>query len=253
MKNRIWEVHYLLENECNLNCEFCFWSKRYKDIPVVKKRLIVDQIIESGIKKITISGGEPLLNKDLITVLKYIHQNKLESVIHTNGLKLTKSKIQEIKGFVNRISLSIPSIKEWQHNLQVIENLNKENIKVSVKTLVSKENQNEVVLIGQNLSKMQIEYWSLLEFKPIDRGLFKKNKFYLKKIEFRKIVRECKNKFPNMKIRTRSLASQIEKYCFIAANGDVYKNSRKEDIRIGNVFETKLKKLIELIEKSGSS
>ena len=101
------EIHYLLGNSCNLACEFCFWDMRLPDEPWKTKKLIVDEIVATGITKVTISGGEPTCTKDFLRTLKYMIDQGLEVILHTNGLKVNEEMAKELALLVKRVSLSL--------------------------------------------------------------------------------------------------------------------------------------------------
>lgn len=82
------EIHYLLGNTCNLNCDFCFWDKRTEAPPFLSKKQIVNEIIKTGIRKVTVSGGEPTCTKDFLEIIKYMSDSGLDIVLHTNGLNI---------------------------------------------------------------------------------------------------------------------------------------------------------------------
>ena len=74
---------------CNLNCSFCDtkWANK-PDCPTkdLTPQEIYDYVSSKGIKNITITGGEPLLQKDLPKLLKLLGENNNISVeIETNG------------------------------------------------------------------------------------------------------------------------------------------------------------------------
>ncbi len=58
---------------CNLNCSFCdtTWANE-KDVPCeyLTADEIYDYIHSTGVKNVTLTGGEPLLTKDILTLLK---------------------------------------------------------------------------------------------------------------------------------------------------------------------------------------
>ena len=99
------EIHYLLGNTCNLNCDFCCWDMRLPDSPFGFKKKIINQIVKTGIKKVTLSGGEPLCSNDFLKVLGYMKKSGLEVILHSNGLKINKSIAEKISPFISRVSL----------------------------------------------------------------------------------------------------------------------------------------------------
>jgi len=247
----------LLGNSCNLNCQFCFWDLRLKDISLTKKKIIIDEIKNSGIKKITISGGEPLCNKDLFPVLKYAKNNGLEVVLHTNGLLINDKVAHNLKGLVSRVSLSLDGSSEeiihkmrksrgmFSHTVWLVKKLCNLGIPVNIKTVITKINQNDISNIGNIVSRLPIEYWSLLEFNPINRGLINKDKFYLDPKKFDSVITNMKKHYPHLVIKVHKFVRKPNKYCFVASNGDVYKYvANKGDELVGNLFEKGLKNIL---------
>lgn len=254
------EIHYLLGNSCNLNCRFCFWDLREEDISFDKKKQIIDEIVKVKIKKVTISGGEPTCNKDLIPVLQYANRKGLEVILHTNGLKINKDLALRLKPLVSRISLSLDSADEdeaekmrecgktFSHTVWLIDTLCKLKISVNVKTLVTKINFRNISKIGEIVSRYPVEYWSLLEFNPINRGKINEKQFNIPSKNFDRCVEEAKYRFPEMKVKIRKFVREPEKYCFIASDGRVYKYIKgKGDLLVGNVFTEGLKKILPLV------
>lgn len=79
---------------CNLDCSYCdtSWANKIDaDYVYMDEEEIYDYIIETGIKNVTLTGGEPLLQKSISSLLEKLSQNELISVeIETNGSVLLK-------------------------------------------------------------------------------------------------------------------------------------------------------------------
>lgn len=96
-----------LTNRCNLRCITCYKNagEAYENelnTKEVKKLLKTNR--KNANPKIIISGGEPLLRKDLVDILKYIKKLKFKYVsLITNGTLLNDfitSKISKLVDFV---------------------------------------------------------------------------------------------------------------------------------------------------------
>jgi len=74
---------------CNLSCSFCDteWSnKKDADFTFMTEQQIYDYIKETGIKNVTLTGGEPLLAPNIIHLLQLLStDNFLHTEIETNG------------------------------------------------------------------------------------------------------------------------------------------------------------------------
>jgi len=96
---RLKGIFLTLTNKCNLCCKYCYQNSspevdtteelKLKDW----KRLLIE-LKEFKIKKINLTGGEPLLYEDLWNLLKNIDK-KIKIRIFTNGLLLDDKKIKK--------------------------------------------------------------------------------------------------------------------------------------------------------------
>lgn len=253
------EIHYLLGNSCDLACDFCFWDKRTQDSTFDFKKRIIDSIVQTGIKKVTLSGGEPTINPHFIPVLEYMHERGLKTVVHTNGYSLDQRKVEEMSGLVWRTSLSIdavdPNIQRkmrkksdiTERNLSLMNTLYFYQIPVNVKTLVTKVNLGQIEKIGKVLP-VHIGYWSLLEFNPINRGKEYSARFSLNEGDFEKACRVANWSYSG-EIMARRFNDSKSPYCFVNPNGQVY--TYKEnlgDVFVGSLEFENLKDIVKRIE-----
>ena len=73
---------------CNLQCSYCdtAWANA-QDAPctVYTTQELCEYVRETGVKNVTLTGGEPLLQKDLPELLKALHALGVRTEIETNG------------------------------------------------------------------------------------------------------------------------------------------------------------------------
>ena len=73
---------------CGLNCSYCdtAWAKR-SDAPaeMLSAEDIAGMAAKSGIKNVTLTGGEPLMQKDIAVLVRLLRQNGSRVEIETNG------------------------------------------------------------------------------------------------------------------------------------------------------------------------
>jgi MoaA/NifB/PqqE/SkfB family radical SAM enzyme len=254
------EIHYLLGNSCNLNCDFCFWDKRIPLPSAEITKKILDEIIALGVKRVTISGGEPTCSPRLLEVVQTLKEAGVEIVVHTNGLTVDEVVAKKLSQFVDRVSLSLDGSNSqigfaMRKNNDYVPNTVKLmstflvlGVPVSVKTLVTQVNYKDLLNIGKLLVDKHIKYWSLLEFNPINRGKIHKDKFYISAKEFDAVTKQVVNTFPTINVRIRKLRREPEKYCFILSNGEVFTyDGVAEDKQIGDLQKTSLAEVIKAI------
>jgi 7-carboxy-7-deazaguanine synthase len=90
---------------CNLNCSYCdtSWANQQDALYTeMTEQEIYQYINETGVKNVTLTGGEPLINHEIIYLLQLLTEDKdLNIEIETNGSKdLSEyAKISDIISF----------------------------------------------------------------------------------------------------------------------------------------------------------
>ena len=93
--------NYYLTYRCNAYCEFCHFGDHtnFKDTPFASLedfKSNVTQLAELGVKFIDLTGGEPLLNKDIAEMVTIAKQFKMQTSITTNTLLYKKLSLIHI-------------------------------------------------------------------------------------------------------------------------------------------------------------
>jgi MoaA/NifB/PqqE/SkfB family radical SAM enzyme len=112
--------NYYVTYRCNAYCEFCDFGdhSKFKQTPFAKLedfKFNVEQLAKLGVKFIDLTGGEPLLNKDISEMTKFAKKQKLQTSITTNGLLYGKFA-ESLAGNVNLLHFSLDSPIEEEHN-----------------------------------------------------------------------------------------------------------------------------------------
>ncbi len=115
-------VDYLrisVTERCNFRCQYCMPDKPFSWVP--KENLLsfedmflfVKTAIDEGIKKIRITGGEPLLREDLDKFIKMIssYAPNIDLALTTNGYLLAKVAKNLKEAGLKRINISLDSLK----------------------------------------------------------------------------------------------------------------------------------------------
>lgn len=123
--NRI--IDYLrlsVTDNCNMRCQYCMpaegvvFSKKEELLTWEEMLLLSRAFIESGIKKIRITGGEPFVRKGL---MEFLHQlakvEGLEDISITTNATLIGAHIQELKNLnIRNINVSMDSLNKERFN-----------------------------------------------------------------------------------------------------------------------------------------
>ncbi|MFN4013178.1 MAG: GTP 3',8-cyclase MoaA [Aquificaceae bacterium] len=114
------DLRISVTDRCNLRCTFCMpegqdyeFFKREEILSFEEITKFVKAIIPLGIKKVRLTGGEPLLRKKLEKLIKMLSELPIEDLsLTTNGF-LLKEKAEALKlAGLKRITVSLPSLKD---------------------------------------------------------------------------------------------------------------------------------------------
>ena len=116
------EISYLrisLTDKCNLRCRYCMPLTGIDDKPhsdIISEEEILSTVkvaVGLGIKKIRLTGGEPLVKKNIVSIVRNIKNiNGVEELcITTNGTLLPNLAKDLKEAGLDRINISIDSLK----------------------------------------------------------------------------------------------------------------------------------------------
>ena len=82
-------IHWSITGRCNFKCRHCLMSAsngRHDELSLDKCFNIIDQISECGIKRVDITGGEPLVRRDFEELVRYLSEKNIKiNLIFTNA------------------------------------------------------------------------------------------------------------------------------------------------------------------------
>jgi radical SAM protein with 4Fe4S-binding SPASM domain len=114
-----WEI----TRSCNLKCPHCFTASTMlpvaEDPPLEEARSLLEQMAEVGVQLIGLSGGEPLLRRDLEEIIEYGREVGIaEARVVSNGLLATHKRLRSLKdaGLVG-IQVSIDGPEAQLHSM----------------------------------------------------------------------------------------------------------------------------------------
>ncbi|MCL5030943.1 MAG: radical SAM protein [Bacteroidetes bacterium] len=112
--------NYYVTYRCNAYCEFCHFGIHddFIKTPYAKLddfKLNVSQLASLGVKFIDLTGGEPLLHKDIHLMAEYAKELNMQTSITTNGLLYPKFA-EKLAGKINLLHFSLDSPDEEEHN-----------------------------------------------------------------------------------------------------------------------------------------
>lgn len=133
---------------CNLSCKHCYLGE-IRPTSIMRNSTfftIIDQIKKVNATAIGITGGEPFLDHEIFTKIKYAKDNGIAIAINSNGLLIDDTIAKRIKELdVYKVSLTLSEDKEYFEYLYglntydkvitTLQLLNDYNIPISIKCL----------------------------------------------------------------------------------------------------------------------
>ena len=186
------KINYLrvsVTDRCDLRCIYCMKEKmnflpKTEVLSLEEIERLCDNFIDLGVEKIRLTGGEPLVRKDIIHLIKNLNKKKSvsnlkEITLTTNGSLLKKfSKELKMNG-VDRINVSLDTIIKDKYKeitrfgnlenvLDGIEEAKQNDIKVKINTVVFKNfNENEISELVNWANKKLIDI-TFIEVMPMN-------------------------------------------------------------------------------------
>jgi radical SAM protein with 4Fe4S-binding SPASM domain len=96
-----------LNSDCNYNCEYCYATKEKALVSTQKWLDFLNELSLFDIQTVEISGGEPLLFKDLGAILNKCSDAGYQVTIYTNGSLINQRFVGMIKQIDTQIIISI--------------------------------------------------------------------------------------------------------------------------------------------------
>ena len=263
-KNRIYSLFLQIENICNMDCSFCdevsynrvTGCRKYSDKKLVSidqyKKILFDAK-KLGCISLSLLGGEPLLQKELVKeILKYAEYLEYKEIyLYTNAFLLDEKFIVENKN----IYYVIQSVAIQQEMLNQIDN-NRNNLNNFMHVLqILRDNDAKFILylaLTEKNYRLKEEMRNFYEpYKPT-KILYKYIYQETKDKEFNKLL-VCDPFNEDMRIDDKQFFHNLDKHpCLfgkitVFLNGDIGVCPMMRENIISNIFEESLSQV--LIEK----
>ncbi|HAW07594.1 MAG TPA: hypothetical protein DCW42_00220 [Bacteroidetes bacterium] len=113
------KIFFDVTNKCNGKCIHCYNNSGIAknneiDLGTIKK--LSQEMHDLGIFQISLAGGEPFVREDIFSIIRVFNQNEIDVSITTNGLLLTKDKVDNLENLsIKSITISIDGVNREKY------------------------------------------------------------------------------------------------------------------------------------------
>ena len=196
---RPYVVSWNLTYRCNLACEHCYLdagprpavgTENFADrseLGTEECFKVIDEIAAFAPECLTIlTGGEPLLRRDILEIVRRAAERRLWVVIGTNGVRITENVARHLaEAGARGLSLSLDALDPdrhdrfrnvrgaWQNTVEGAEILNRVGLPFIVQTTAGSHNAGELEAIADFAhGRLAAKVWNLYFLVPTGRGQF---------------------------------------------------------------------------------
>lgn len=219
-KERLYPYGALIEvtERCNFKCIHCYAecdNSKNVQMSLEQFKTIVDQFVACSVESIEISGGELMMNPDIMEMIQYLLDSPVPRIgIITNGSLINDEIIELIRRNPERflVQIDLHGIEDdylkWftgidykvEHNLQKIEGVSRVAHYFRVATIVTKRNLDQLETIADWLYNHSVPQYGVSLVVPDGRAGGNETDLFLNQdelIRFGEIVESINRKYPN--------------------------------------------------------
>lgn len=165
---------------CNLDCPLCFnqnYVKKDKEyyMHIGKIKKIIDNIPLGFVSHIRITGGEPLLRKDIFEIMEYIKEKGFKVWLNTNGTLIDEKTAAIISKYVENVLIPLNGYDEKTEIVMTKKGMHKD--KINGIRLLKKHGIPTVrcgtILTKENISNLDKFYLLALELNLDDWEVYR--------------------------------------------------------------------------------
>ncbi len=119
MKESPHRLYLDITSKCSSSCLHCYADSQgtpKQELSLPELKSLIDQMVDMKISELIISGGEPLMRKDIFDFLFYCKQKPITTTILTSGILLEEVNIKLLKEAGVRLRISLDGISKKTHD-----------------------------------------------------------------------------------------------------------------------------------------
>ncbi len=186
-------ISWNLTKKCNLRCEHCYISagriskaESQDELSTEECFRVVDQICAVNPEALLIlTGGEPLLRKDVFEIAAYANDKGLWVVVGSNGVFVTEELCQRIiesgiKGMALSLDSLDPAVHDlfrgvqgaWDNTVNGSKVLREAGLPFIIQTTIGEHNRESILDIARFAYELGARVFNLYFLVPTGRGVY---------------------------------------------------------------------------------
>jgi radical SAM protein with 4Fe4S-binding SPASM domain len=153
-------ISWNLTKKCNLRCPHCYMEAgrpATRELTTAECLGLLDEMQALGTEMVILTGGEPLLRKDIFEIARHASRRGLWVVMGTNGVLVTDKVAQTMVACgIKGVGISIDSVdparhnsfrggpNAWEYSARALEICRAHGLEVLVQTTIMEENYDEI-------------------------------------------------------------------------------------------------------------
>ncbi|GAB1642147.1 StsB family radical SAM/SPASM domain sactipeptide maturase [Krasilnikovia sp. MM14-A1259] len=179
-------AYYAITDGCNLRCPYCYASSE-KCLPgemnTAESMDLVTQLAEFGTSTIVFTGGEPMLRKDLFSIVEHAKRCGMKANIITNATMIrTPAIAKRFAELFNAVTISVDGGTAETHDrtrgkgafdktYKALQLLNAEGVKPAINHIVTSDNVDELESFASFLDGIEVHSVRLMNHNDLGRGV----------------------------------------------------------------------------------
>ncbi|AWB43875.1 heme d1 biosynthesis radical SAM protein NirJ2 [Paenibacillus sp. CAA11] len=182
-------ISWNITKRCNLFCDHCYRDSgpdaaTHAELNTTEGKQLIRQIARANFKLLVLSGGEPMLRKDLPELIAEAHAANLRTGLGTNGTLMTRSAAQELKSAgLSGVAISLDSSSpdhhnrfrnsygSWQRAIRGIEHALDAGLRVQVNMTMTEHNADDFEALTDKVVELGVHALHPFFLVPTGRGI----------------------------------------------------------------------------------
>jgi len=180
---RLESIILIATGRCNLRCPYCYASVYAGEVeaPLSTLERVAREAGELGVEYVNVTGGEPLLRRDIVDVLRVFRESNIEVSLFTNLHLMRESTAREVSKYVDGVLTTIDGPREvyervkgagsWERFLEGLKAAYRAGLSVHANITISKLNYSVVDRAVEVAVELGVDSISVIPAMPSGRAL----------------------------------------------------------------------------------